>query len=279
MSTLADLGPPEPGETPSAVISSPAAALALPRVPTGRWWGHHLAETRWQLELGRLLIDPVFRGHEVPRGDGRPVLLMPGFLAGDQTLLVLASWLRRIGYRPAICGFIANVQCADRAAARVERRVEALHDRHGRRVALIGHSRGGHYARALGRRRPELVSHAISVGAGLRRMLAISYPTQGAVAATRHALQRTGGAGSLGCMTEDCDCAFAGDFAGAFPADRVRLTSIYSKEDGVIRWQAALVPYGACVEVTGSHVGLIFNRKTFRAIASALAVPELPSGD
>ena len=56
------------------------------------------------------------------------------------------------------------------------------------------------------------------------------------------------------------------------------MTSIYSKGDGVVRWQAALVPYADCVEVTGSHVGLIFNRKTYRAIATALADPELPNG-
>jgi hypothetical protein len=46
----------------------------------------------------------------------------------------------------------------------------------------------------------------------------------------------------------------------------------------VIRWQSALVPYGSCIEVTGSHVGLIFNRKTYGAIASALAQPELSPG-
>ena len=79
-----------------------------------------------------------------------------------------------------MCGFVANVSCSDRAVERVERRLEAVHARYGRRVALIGHSRGGHYARALGHRRPELVSHAISVGAGLRQMLAVSYPTQAA---------------------------------------------------------------------------------------------------
>ena len=44
----------------------------------------------------------------------------------------------------------------------------------------------------------------------------------------------------------------------------MRLTSIYSKGDGVVRWQAQLVPYADCVEVTGSHVGLIFNRKSYR---------------
>jgi triacylglycerol lipase len=247
----------------------------LPPVPTERWAGAHLRETRWQLELCRLLADPVLRGGGVPRGDGRAVVLLPGFGAGDQTLIVLAAWLARIGYRPYTCGFVANTGCSDRALERVERRVEHIYDRHGRRVALIGHSRGGHYVRALGHRRPELVSHAISAGAGLRRMLAASYVTQGAVGAARRVTVQSGRARSPRCLTEGCDCAFARDFAGAFPTDRVRLTSIYSKGDGVVRWQAALVPYADNVEVTGSHVGLIFNRKTYRAIANALAAPEL----
>jgi len=247
----------------------------LPPIPDDqRWWGRPLAETRWQLELARLLVDPVLRGHGVARGDGRPVVLLPGFLAGDQTLLVLAAWLRHIGYRPSTCGFVANVRCSDRAVERVERRVEQVHRRHGRRVALVGHSRGGHYARALGSRRPDLVAHAVSVGAGLREMLAVSYPTEAAVAAARDVQRRVGGARSPRCLTEGCDCAFARDFTQPFPADRVRLTSIYSKGDGVVRWQAALAPDAECVEVTGSHVGLIFNRKTYRAIAAALAAPE-----
>jgi hypothetical protein len=73
----------------------------------------------------------------------------------------------------------------------------------------------------------------------------------------------------------DCTCPFACDFAGSFPGDRVRLTSIYTKADGVVRWERCLVPYADCVEVTGSHTGLIFNRKAYAAIAAALAVPEL----
>jgi triacylglycerol lipase len=249
-----------------------ASESDLPRLPTDRWWGDHLREIRWQLELGRLLVDPVFRGGGVPRGDGRPVILMPGLGAGDQTLLVLAAWLRRIGYRPHMCGFVANVGCSDRAVARVERRLEAVHARHDRRVALIGHSRGGHYARALGHRRPELVSHVISIGAGLRQMLAVSYPTQTALRGIRAGVLQTGRAGSSACLTEACDCAFGHDFVAPFPADRVRLTSIYSKQDGVVRWQSALVAGADCVEVTGSHTGLIFNRKTYRAIAATLAV-------
>jgi pimeloyl-ACP methyl ester carboxylesterase len=247
-------------------------------IPTGRWWGNHLAETRWILEAARLTVDPVWHGHGgIPRGDGRGVVLVPGFGGGDQTLAVLATWLRRIGYRPAVCGFVANVDCSERGLERVERRVVALQGRTGRRVAVIGHSRGGHYARALAAHRPELVSHAISMGADLQAMFHCSAPTLAAVAGARRVLQRTGRARQVECLTYRCRCTFTAGFWAPFPDGSVRLTSIYSKEDGVVRWQAQLVPYADCVEVTGSHVGLVFNRKSYRAIARALAAPELPA--
>jgi len=211
----------------------------------------------------------------VPHGDGRPVILMPGFGGGDQTLLVLAGWLRGIGYRPSTCGFVTNTGCSDRAVDRAERRLLAAHRGSGRRVALIGHSRGGHYARALARRHPDLVSHAISLGAGLRQMLAVSRPTQLAASGARRVVIGSGRARSPGCLTDACECGFGRDFVAPFPSDRVRLTSIYSRGDGVIRWESAVVPYADCIEVTGSHVGLVFNRKAYRAIATALAQPEL----
>jgi triacylglycerol lipase len=250
----------------------------LPAKPP-RWWGRPLAETRWLLELARLGVDPVFLGGPgLPRGNGRPVLLMPGFMAGDQTLAVLAGWLWRLGYRPRTCGFIANVDCSERAIERIERRASEAQSRYGSRVALIGHSRGGHFARALAARRPELVSHAISLGADLDRMFGISDPTLFAVAAARWGLKATRRAGEERCLTNECGCGFARNYRAPFPTDRVRMTSIYSRGDGVVRWQGARVPYAECVEVTGSHVGMVFNRKVYRALATALAKPELSPG-
>jgi pimeloyl-ACP methyl ester carboxylesterase len=244
-------------------------------VPTA-WWGRPVAETRSMLELARLLVDPVFLAQSgVQRGDGRPVVLLPGFLAGDPTLAVMAGWLRRLGYAPYACRFVANVDCGDRALQRVEARVDALHKSYGRRVALVGHSRGGHYARALGARAPDRVSHAISLGADLRGLLGISVPTLAAVAAVRRGLVLSRRARAEGCFTAECTCAFARDYGRLFPSDRVRLTSIYSKQDGVVRWEGSVVPEADCVEVTGSHVGLAFNRKAYRAIAEALATAEL----
>ena len=242
-----------------------------------RWMGRPLAETRAWLELARLLADPVLYGVGVPRGDGRPVVLMPGFLAGDQTLTVLAAWLRRVGYRPRFCGFVANAGCSDRTLDRVERRVEALWRSHGRRVALIGHSRGGHYARALAARRPDRVSHAISMGADLQGLLGASSPTLFAVGVARRVIHATGRAGRDTCLTGHCGCRFSHDYARPFPCEQVRLTSIYSKGDGVVHWQCQVIPHADCIEVTGSHVGLVFNRKVYHAVAGALALPELPA--
>jgi triacylglycerol lipase len=238
------------------------------------WPGNHLAEMRWPLELGRLTIDPSFVPLGLPRGDARPVVLMPGFLAGDNSLAVLAAWLWRLGYRPHVCGFVANIDCSDRALARVERRVASLCGRTGRRVAVIGHSRGGHYARAVAARQPDRVSHAISLGADLHEMLGVSAATERMVRAVRTGLRVTRRARNGECFTAACPCGFGRAYRETFPESQVRLTSIYSKGDGVVRWQRCVVPYGDSVEVSGSHVGLIYNRQAYAAIARALATPE-----
>jgi pimeloyl-ACP methyl ester carboxylesterase len=242
-----------------------------------RWWGRPLAETRWCVELARLVADPVWRGVGVPHGDGRPVVVMPGFLAGDQTLGVMAAWLRRLGYRPRFARFVTNTDCSDRALDRVECRVDELWRSYGRRVALIGHSRGGHFARALAARRPDLISHAISMGADPQGMFGASTPTLFAVGAARRVVHASGRARRETCLSAHCGCPFSEDYARVFPFDRVRLTSIYSKGDGVVHWQCQVIPHANCIEVTGSHVGLIFNRKVYRAVAGALALPELPT--
>jgi hypothetical protein len=115
------------------------------------------------------------------------------------------------------------------------------------------------------------VSSAISLGAGLDRPFAISIPTQAAVRLLRAAYARTSDrVARNGCLTERCRCRFTRDYAAPFP-DEVPLTSVYSKDDGVVRWDACVVPYARCVEVRGSHVGLAFNRQVYRVIAETLA--------
>ncbi len=242
-----------------------------PVAPADPWWGNHLSELRWQAELARLLVDPVYRGVGVPRGDGAPVVLVPGFLAGDATLAVLRRWLRRMGHDAHGCGMVANVDCSDRACDRLHEQVVALHARTGRRVALVGHSRGGHFAKALARRDPARVSAAISMGAGLDSPFDISIPTRAAVRAVRALHARTSDRiAQNGCFTDTCRCKFTVDYTGSTPAE-VPFTSIYSKGDGVVRWRACVVPYARCVEVEGSHVGLAFNRHVYAELGRTLA--------
>lgn len=247
------------------VVDAPIAALLEPK-----WWGSHLREMRWQAELARLLADPVWRGVGVPRGDGAPVLLIPGFLAGDSSLSVMASWLRRLGHAPRRAGIAMNVQCSDTAVNRLEKVIAHAHLSTGRKVAIVGHSRGGHFAKALAARRPDLVSQVISMGAGLDEPFDISEPTRLAVEGVRRLVHRDPDKAAQGCFTHSCLCRYAQDYRAPFPTS-VPLTSLYSKGDGVVRWRACVVPYARCVEVTGSHVGLAFNRHAYAEIGRVLA--------
>ena len=262
-------GAQEPGAAPRRELAP---------VPAG-WFGRPLAETRWMLEAARLWADPVAYGRGVAHGDGRAVIVIPGFLASDDSLLVLRGWLGRVGYRPHTAGFVMNVDCADRALERIERLAEAVYASSERRVALVGHSRGGHLARALAARRPELVSHAVSMGADLQGLFGISSPTRFAVGVVRRGLYVTRRGRSPDCLRARCTCGFIRDYTAEFPVEQVRLVSIYSKGDGVVRWERAIVPEADCIEVSGSHIGLAFNRAVYRVLAEVLAQPELDGAD
>jgi pimeloyl-ACP methyl ester carboxylesterase len=263
-------------EAPGLGDSGEESGIRRPLSPIpGGWRGRPLAETRWMLEATRLLVDPVAYGHDVPPGDGRSVVVLPGFLAGDGSLWALRLWLRHVGYRPETVGISFNVGCSDRITDRIESVVEAASATSGRRVALVGHSRGGHFARAIAARRPDLVSHAVSLGADLQGLFGISSPTRTAVGLARTVTQWTHRGRSPLCFRARCTCPFLRDYTAPFPVEHVRLTSVYSREDGVVRWERAIVEEATCVEVGGSHVGLIANRKVYAALGRALAQPEL----
>ena len=216
----------------------------------------------------------------MPRGDGRPVVVVPGFLASDDSLLLLRRWLRIVGYRPHTAGFVFNVDCADRAVERVGApgRGAPRHDRAARRDRRPqprrpprARGRGAPARPRLprdldGRRPPGPVRDQLADAGGGRHRRA----------AALHVTRRSR---DPDCFRARCSCGFIRDYTAEFPVDRVRLTSIYTKGDGVVRWERAIVDEADCVEVTGSHIGLMANRKAYRAIADALARPELQRAD
>src|SRR5215213_7838951 len=131
----------------------------LPQLPPPLW-----REGRIPLETAALLRDPIYNGDGVRSGGGQPVLLIPGFLAGDDSLGLMTQWLRRTGHRTKSAGIRSNVDCSSASADRLAERLQCLAETSGQKVAIIGQSRGGNLAKVLAVRHPELVSGIVTLG-------------------------------------------------------------------------------------------------------------------
>ena len=142
------------------------------------------------------------RGWSANRGAGvcDPVLLVPGFMAGDGTLRFMAGALRRQGFRTYRSHIHANVGCTLDVAAQLEGRLESIAQRRGGRVQIVGHSLGGMLARGLAVRRPDLVSGVVTLGSP---MLAPG-AHHASLARSVDVLVRLSRAGVPGLMSEDC---------------------------------------------------------------------------
>jgi pimeloyl-ACP methyl ester carboxylesterase len=236
--------------------------VRLPYIPP--LWREGLAG----IEAAALLRSRIWRGAGVPRGDGRPVLLIPGFLAGDGSLLTLTRWLRSNGYRTQRAGIRANVDCSTEACARLEARLEALAHKTGEPVALIGQSRGGTFARALAARRPDLVSGIVTLGAPTVSQLRI-HPLVLAHVGVIGALgsARVPGMFRLSCLRGECCREFRDECTR--PVD-VPYTALYSRSDGIVDWRSCLDPHAELVEVRASHLGMGLNAEVYAELANAL---------
>jgi triacylglycerol lipase len=229
-------------------------------------------EARIGLEAAALVRDPIFRGDGVRDGRGRPVLLVPGFLAGDGSLSMMAGWLKRTGHRPSRAGMVANVNCAGVLLPRLEQRLERLVSEQGQRAAIVGQSRGGTLAKVLAHRRPDLVAGVVALGSPQIDPLAV-HPL------VRLQVEAVGRLGSLGapglfkrsCIDGDCCSSFWEDLGRPLPRG-VRLVSVYSRSDGVVDWRSCLDPHATeLVEISASHCGMAVSRAAWRAVADALA--------
>ena len=221
-------------------------------------------EGRLYLEWLRLVRDPVYRGVEVPPGIGRPVLLIPGFLAGDWTLRTSFDWLRRVGYRPRMAGVSINLKYSEVILRPLIDAVTALNRRTGARVSIVGHSRGGVLAKVLAHRKPDLVEQVIGLGSPLKDPFDIHPITMAGVhAAHVYNVMRYGHPASV-------ELRFLRDLAAP---PRVPTTSIYSRSDGVVNWRACLRPDVNAIEVRGSHAGLCVNPEVYRILSYLLPAP------
>jgi triacylglycerol lipase len=228
-------------------------------------------ESRIGLEWAALRRSDVFRGVGVPAGDGRGVLLIPGFLAGDGSLATMTQWLRAAGYHTKRAGIRSNVACSELACARLEERLECLAERTGQRAVIVGQSRGGLLAKVLGARRPDLVAGVVTLGAPVVSQLSVHpfvLAHVGVVAALGSG--PVPGLISWNCLRGECCARFREALADRVPPE-VGYVALYSRSDGIVDWRSCLDPAAdACVEVRASHCGMALNAGAYRALARAL---------
>jgi triacylglycerol lipase len=261
-------------------VNSPLGTFLLPPGFEGPVGIRALArETSTVLEAGRLIRRsradrrtraalPYAGSHRVTASD--PVLLIPGFMAGDSTLRAMSGFLKHQGFRTYRSQIMVNFGCTREAADRLERRIETIAIRRDRKVSIVGHSLGGMLARGLAARRPDLIEGIVSMGSPVLAPGAIHK----VLAWDAEVLARLTRAGFRGLMGSDCfggECARLSFEESQLPIDPdVAFTAIYSKRDGIVDWRACLDPAAQHVEVRTSHVGMAVDPIVMDRVLSAL---------
>jgi pimeloyl-ACP methyl ester carboxylesterase len=236
------------------------------------FWG----ELRYGRELARLIAGQALGGTPLRarRADAPPVLLIPGFMAGDSSLAVLRSWLWRRGHHVAMSGLRVNAGCAEQIVSRLQEQLWALACEREQSVVVIGQSRGGALARALAVREPEHVSALVMLGSPVCDPLAVS-PR---VMSTVRLMARLGDLGvsrvfSSSCAEGDCCKAFWEDMSAPL-APHIDAVSVFSRSDGIVDWQACLDPHSRNVEVDSSHCGMSVHPDVYALLEATLTGDE-----
>jgi pimeloyl-ACP methyl ester carboxylesterase len=232
--------PPEPPIAPPL-----AALLAL--------------EMRAGLELlGLVPALPWLRA--APRGCGSPVLVLPGYLADDVATRALRWFLRDRGHYVHGWRLGRNFGPRPDTVQGIAARLMALHERHGQRIALVGWSLGGIYARELARHFPDHVRQVITLGT----------PFRDVNATTVARLQRLG----IGPRPDDRVAAFVERLSEPLP---VPSTSILSRTDGIVAWRSCVEvpgPNRETIAVESSHTGMPHHPAVLLVLADRLAQPD-----
>lgn len=207
----------------------------------------------------RLFRHPLLR-YAAP-GDGHPVYVLPGFLNNDGRTRNLRRFLASLGYEVYGWGEGINWGPTDHAIAAVERRLQEIRQRHGRKVTLIGYSLGGLLARELAKKFPDDVRSVVLLGSPIRLPTATSLAVLFRLLAPFH---RTAHGLELAQLNQP-------------PPDSIPVTAIYTREDGIVAWETCLEQAGdqrENIEVRGTHSTLPSNPQALAVAADRLAQPE-----
>ena len=230
-------------------------------------------EAFFGLDWFSLHTSPVYLGCGLPKGNGEPVVIVPGFLGSDSYLWELFLWLARMGYRPFFSKIGQNADCPDHLSKVLLASVKHAYEETGQRVRLIGHSLGGMLARSVALENPQYVSTVISMGSPFRDTVR-AHPM---IITATDALRRHGRAGGIGanirpsCFSGHCTCTFVKNML-APESYEVAHYAIYSKQDGVVEWESCIEEDPRLNdEVNCTHIGMAFHPGVYRALAKRLA--------
>jgi pimeloyl-ACP methyl ester carboxylesterase len=219
-----------------------------------------LAEMRGIFEFNAsLLLSPLLM--RAPKGDGHPVLTLPGFLASDLSMAPMRRYLKELGYDAHAWNMGRNIGGISRMRTALRERLAGIHESSGRKVSLVGWSLGGVYARDLALQAPQLVRYVVTLGSPFANDVRATNATRLYEALSGEAV--------------DHDPELREAISGDLP---VPTTSIYSRADGVVNWRTCLLrPSNAAENIEvylASHVGLGVNPAALWAVADRLAQPE-----
>jgi pimeloyl-ACP methyl ester carboxylesterase len=219
-----------------------------------------LAEARGLFELNSSLwLSPLLL--RAPRGDGHPVLALPGFLASDISMAPMRRYLKQLGYDAHAWNMGRNFGGVASKRGALRDLLRSIHETTGRKVSLIGWSLGGVYARDLAAHVPDMVRSVITLGS----------PFANDIRATNATRLYEALSGETVDDNPDIRDAIAGDMP-------VPATSIYSRTDGIVNWNTSLLRPSATAEnievYFASHIGLGVNPAALWAVADRLAQPE-----
>jgi pimeloyl-ACP methyl ester carboxylesterase len=219
-----------------------------------------LAEARSLFEFNStLLLSPLLM--RAPKGDGHPVLALPGFLASDLSMAPMRRYLRELGYDTYAWRMGRNFGGVSSLRGALRDRLTEIHETTGRKVSLIGWSLGGIYARDLALQLPHMVRAVITLGSPFANDVRATNATRLYEAMSGEAV--------------DADPELRAAIAGDLP---VPATSIYSRTDGIVNWRTCVLrPSGTAENIEvylASHVGLGVNPGALWAVADRLAQAE-----
>ena len=203
-----------------------------------------------------------------PRGDRHPVVVIPGFLADDDSTRVLRRYLSHLGYQVHPWGHGRNLGAARMGGYEsLVTHVLRIYRETGSLVSLVGWSLGGVHAVAVADRAGYAVRQVVTLGSPLMHSSETS--------AMYRALRAT--AQTLNGQVLNTPSAAASGMNDTITRIRAPITSVFSRTDGVVPWQRSLIPTTSQrdnIGVHSSHVGLGFNPAVLYAVADRLALAE-----